>query len=310
MNARLLAWTGRAALAGLCLAPTPSAAAQRPTTRVATGTALHARCDESSPVRLPLRAGDVVEIESIVEEWVNVRVPESGEQGCVRRRALETIPAGVMEAGPPPRPAAPSTGRPFRVSVFGYGGLLNLSATKSFDAILGTTSGPVVGGGGQVAVLAGPLRNVFFQVDFSQFEETGERVFVSGGEVFRLGIPNTLTLRPIEFTAGYRSPIVQRGRDGRQRVSPFVPYAGGGMGVVRFQETSAFSETGDDVDERFTSYHVLGGLEVPIWRGFGVGVEGHYRWVPDGLGSGGVSQEFNETDLGGATFRVRVGFGF
>ena len=63
---------------------------------------------------------------------------------------------------------------------------------KSFDAILGTTSGPVVGGGGQVAVLAGPLRNVFFQVDFSQFEETGERVFVSGGEVFRLGIRKTI----------------------------------------------------------------------------------------------------------------------
>ena len=92
-------------------------------------------------------------------------------------------------------------------------------------------------------------------------------------------------------------------------MSPFVPYGGGGIGVVRYQETSrVFAETGDDVDERFTSYHVLGGLDVPIWRRLGVGVDGHYRWVPDGLGSGGVSQEFNETNLGGATFRGRVGF--
>jgi hypothetical protein len=161
-----------------------------------------------------------------------------------------------------------------------------------------------------VSVLTGPLRNLFFAVDFSQFEETGERVFVNGDDVFKLGIPNTLTLRPLEFTVGYRYPVVVRDEDGRQRTSPFVPYGGGGIGVVRFEETSAFADPGEDVDERFTSYHVLGGVEVPIWRGVGVAIEGHYRWVPDGLGAGGVSQAFNETDLGGATFRVKVGFGF
>jgi opacity protein-like surface antigen len=308
MSARLLSWLGRAALASVWLVPTASVAAQPPTTRVATGTSLHARCDPSSPVRQPLRAGDVVEVEGIIEGWVTVRVVETGEQGCVLRKALEAIPAGAIDPG---RPAAPAqAGRPLRVSVFGYGGLLNLSATKSFDAILGDTSGPVYGGGGQVSLLTGPLRNVFFAVDFSQFEETGERVFVNGDDVFKLGTPNTLTLWPLEFTVGYRYPIVVRDEDGRQRTSPFVPYGGGGIGVVRFQETSTFGDPGEDVDERFTSYHVLGGLEVPIWGGLGVAIEGHYRWVPDGLGSGGVSQAFNETDLGGATFRVKVGFGF
>ena len=133
-------------------------------------------------------------------------------------------------------------------------------------------------------MLAGPLRHVFFQVDVSRFEESGHRVFVLDGEVFRLGIPETISLRPLEFTVGYRYPIARRGRDGRTRTSPFVPYGGGGIGIVRYQDVSDFAEAGDDVDERFTSYHVLGGLDVPIWRGIGVGVDVHYRWVPDGLG--------------------------
>jgi hypothetical protein len=41
-----------------------------------------------------------------------------------------------------------------------------------------------------------------------------------------------------------------------------------------------------------------------------VGVEYHHRWVPDALGTGGVSEQFNEDDLGGGTFRFRVIVGF
>jgi hypothetical protein len=41
-----------------------------------------------------------------------------------------------------------------------------------------------------------------------------------------------------------------------------------------------------------------------------IGGEARYRWVPDALGVGGVSDEFNETDLGGLTLRVRVGVAF
>ena len=41
-----------------------------------------------------------------------------------------------------------------------------------------------------------------------------------------------------------------------------------------------------------------------------VGAEARYRWVPDSLGVAGVSEAFNETDLGGTTFRVRIGVAF
>ena len=54
----------------------------------------------------------------------------------------------------------------------------------------------------------------------------------------------------------------------------------------------------------------MGGADVTVWRMLQIGAEARYRWVPDGLGIGGVSDAFNETDLGGTTFRVRIGVGF
>ncbi len=89
-----------------------------------------------------------------------------------------------------------------------------------------------------------------------------------------------------------------------------IPFAGAGAGVVQYKETADFAQAGDDVDESFTSYHFVGGVEVPLWKFLGVGAEYHHRWVPDALGTGGVSEQFNETDLGGGTFRFRVIVGF
>jgi len=58
------------------------------------------------------------------------------------------------------------------------------------------------------------------------------------------------------------------------------------------------------VKETFTSYHVLGGIDIPLgsWLAFG---PSELPLVPDALGEGGASKEFGETDLGGYTFRAR-----
>ena len=77
-----------------------------------------------------------------------------------------------------------------------------------------------------------------------------------------------------------------------------IPFAGAGAGVVQYKETSDFAQPGDDVDESFTSYHFIGGVEVPLWKFLGVGAEYHHRWVPDALGTGGVSEQFNEDGPG------------
>jgi hypothetical protein len=78
---------------------------------------------------------------------------------------------------------------------------------------------------------------------------------------------------------------------------------------VQYKEESPFAEAGDNVSESFTSYHVLGGVDIPLSGWLGTGVEVNYRWVPDALGEGGVSKEFGDTDLGGFTFRARITVG-
>lgn len=179
---------------------------------------------------------------------------------------------------------------------FGFRGLVDVgpqifAAHDTFDAILGTEWGTFVGGGGQVR-----WNNLVLEVTASQFKRTGERVFIADGELFRLGIPTTITLRPIEFTAAYRLPSLWR----------FRPYAGGGFGKQRYKETSAFAGPSEDLKRSDTSYHVAGGTEFRIWRWIAAGAEIRYRAVRDAIGEAGVSKEYGESDLGGTSVRMRV----
>jgi len=214
---------------------------------------------------------------------------------------------------PPPKPSSSTTRpkeRPIRIAGFAEFGTMKLTASKSFDAILDKSNTNFLGGGAQVA-----LRNgLFVQVDITHSSDDGQRAFVNNGQVFKLPIPATIEMTPIDVSAGYRFRF---GKRKGLRLGPkptveerFVPYVGGGVGTVHYVETSKFAEASDNVDESFTSYNVLVGLEVGIWRFVGAGVEFQQRWVPDGLGSGGVSKAFNETDLGGSSFKVKVVIGF
>ena len=289
------------------------------TTRVAAATAtIHARCDPASPSRAMVRKGDAVTIESVTDTWISVRVEASGERGCMKRSDLEPTasiehaadarharevadPRGL--SGDPPLPSP--TGRLLRVAVFGTAGLFTATANNSFEAVLDTHSGTDFGVGAQVAWQAGALRSLFVEVDASRFEETGERAFVHEGGVFPLGIPLTIGLRPIELSAGYRLNPVHRTRTGVV-ASPVAWFAGGGIGSVGYSETDEDGE----ISNRFLAYHAMGGVDVTVWQVLQIGAEARFRWVPDGLGTGGISGEFNETDLGGSTFRVRIGVGF
>jgi opacity protein-like surface antigen len=170
-------------------------------------------------------------------------------------------------------------------------------AEQSFAAILGDKRGPVWGGGVEVVL---PFA-VFVDVRASQFKQTGERVFLYQGEQFNLGIPTTITVSPLTVIGGYRADFGSR----------FVPYGGGGIGWHRYQETSQFAEAADNVDERFQGFHLMGGVEFRVARWIGTAFETEWSTVPDALGAdpNGVSSEFNETDLGGVTFRVKLVIG-
>lgn len=267
--------------------------------------------------------------------------------------AVLPLLAGQAVAQPaptPPRPAAPAkppekpSGRPmFHVAAFFTFGYQGFAAADTFDATLGKTGGSVLGGGGSVTHRSG----LFAQVDVTRFTADGERAFVHNGEVFKLGIPLSVEVRPIELTFGYKfftrpsrpSPparpaapkpsgadpksmqattaqpgkpgptVAARPRTGRPPLGGLRPYVGAGVGFVKYAESSDFAGPGENSDENFTSFHVTGGVEVPVWRWIGAAAEFNLRWVGDALGEAGLSKEFGEDDLGGPSFRVKITIG-
>lgn len=185
----------------------------------------------------------------------------------------------------------------FMLRGFGDVGSTTFASKKSFEAVLGSERGLVFGGGVE-AVL--PQR-VFVNVRASRFREAGQRVFLFNGEQFGLGIPATITVTPVELTGGYRFDVGRR----------VVPYGGAGVGWYRYEETSQFAEADENLDQRVTGYHVVGGAEFRLARWIGAAAEAQWATVPGALGDdpNSVSHEFDESDLGGVTFRLKVVIG-
>lgn len=195
-------------------------------------------------------------------------------------------PAAAQAARPAP---------PFSMRGFALVGAETFSASQTFKATMGKSSGLVYGGGGEVALRSG----VFVRVSASRYKDTGQRAISLEGQVFQLGIPLTASIVPIEVTGGYR--FLRFGR--------VVPYAGGGIGTYKYTETSEFADSSENVSASYTGYHVLGGVDVGVTSWLRAGGELEYASVPNALGTGGLSQEFNETNLGGTTFRMIVSVG-
>ena len=212
---------------------------------------------------------------------------------------LLTVVSASAQTRPPSRPVGPPPPPPptFAIRVFADGGLDKFAASRSFNATLGKDSGPIYGGGGEV-VLQGRW---FARVNLWRFEGVGERALRLENQTFRLGIPLTVTILPIEVTGGYRIPL------GRRR--SLIPYIGGGVGSHSYKETSSFAAGEENVSERFIGYQILGGVEYRLHRVVGIAGELEYVTVPDAIGAGGLSAEFNEKDLGGVIVRVRMLFG-
>ncbi len=195
----------------------------------------------------------------------------------------------------PPRQGDP----PFTISAHAQVGRLSQTAGDSFTAILGSSTGRIYGGGVELTLRSG----LFARLDVSRFAAEGQRVDSVDGQIVPLGIPLSISLLPVEFTGGYRlRPYVL----GRRRQMRLVPFVGGGVGSVAYHEETDAAHPEERVSERYTSYHLLGGVDVPLGRRVALGVDAAKRWIPDGMGSGGISQKFGESDLGGSVLRLRV----
>jgi hypothetical protein len=212
---------------------------------------------------------------------------------CVVGALVLAVPAAARAAGGQnAQPGAPSS---VGLHAFGIVDLDSVAAKQSFEAVLGTSKLKAFGGGVEVVDI---WKHLFARVAVTRARKTGSRVFVTGGQVFPLGIPTTITMTPVEVGGGWRFA---------SKSSRLTPYAGAALLSMGYTEISTFAEPGEDTSTRFKGQDLFGGLEVGIVKWFFASAEAQYRRVPNALGAGGVSKDFNESDLGGFTARVTIG---
>jgi hypothetical protein len=213
--------------------------------------------------------------------------------GLITAGLIILVPAIAGAQTSRPRAAKPSIG------LFGLYDYSTIASPKSFDAVFGkhTTTGPGVG-----LDVVNLWKGLFVRVDGSQSSLSGERVVVFNGEVFKLGIPLTAKLTPLEFGAGWRFA-------GRPD-SRMAPYVGASVISLKYKETSSFADSSENVDETYSGFGAFGGVDVRITRQLFAGVEGQYRSIKITPGPNSAAASFSESNLGGGVLRVRFGIRF
>ena len=116
---------------------------------------------------------------------------------------------------------------------------------------------------------------VFVNLRASRFRRTGQRVFTFNDQLFSLGIPVTVTVVPMELTGGYRFD------SGALLVPHALAQASDGIATKRNPE---FADADENVQDRFTGFHLLGGTELHLGRWMGAAFEAEWATVPDALG--------------------------
>lgn len=242
-----------------------------------------------------------------------VEPPQQKPPPPVTPQPVKPQPAGQ------PKPVIPGQTRKPGVAAFGLFDNEWMTAKDTFDAVFDKSTLSSPGFGAEGYNLFGGL---FARVAYSKSSSTGTRVAVIDGEALPLDIGLELKLSSTEVSAGWRVPFGGRRRPGPPPVAkPGAPapkpvvsgpprihaYGGGGFLFVNYRESSTFGEAEDDSNESFNGYLFFGGVDVRIWKLIYAGGEVQYRMVPDALGEGGASREFNETDLGGVVVRMLFG---
>lgn len=246
-----------------------------------------------------VKAGTILTVVGQRKDWFEVVVAvDDGSGGTTSGfifkanvdRISRSTPSSALRR--PAAAAQPASERSRPVGFLGFGqfSYARFAAQNSFQAVMGQTAGQFFGGGAEVRVGGG----LFLNASLERFTDTGQRVFVADGQVFGLGIPDTITLTPMTVTTGWRFA--------HDRATPYV---GAGIGRILYKEESKFVDAADNINTRFTSYHVLGGLEFHNgWVATAFEVE--YSRVPGAIGIGGASAAFQESDLGGVVGRIKV----
>jgi hypothetical protein len=181
-------------------------------------------------------------------------------------------------------------------------------AGDTFDNVFGESSAPFWGAGAQVVFWQDRL---YAEAGVSRIARedsqlVGERVFVSSGTVYQLGIPLRSAIKPWKVAGGYRFHFSPR----------IIPYAGAGVTSYHYTEESDFAAPEENLDTDGTGAVIQVGVEVRAHRWVGI-VAGLERTRVTGiLGKGGLSQLYTsgelqegsdgEDDLGGWALQFRI----
>ena len=194
-----------------------------------------------------------------------------------------------------PRRSASQDDDGLSVRAVGFVSGQRFSAQTTFNAAFDDSFGRFFGGGIELTEGA-----AFLDVNFSRSSKTGQRAFLFNGQAYKLNIPLTATITPLEVSSGYRF---------RHRTS-IVPYAGVGIGSYGYSETSSFSDASDDVHQRHFGFLVIGGAEFRLSRLVSAAADAQYTRIRGILGTAGLSKDAGENDLGGIAVRAKVIVGF
>ena len=179
--------------------------------------------------------------------------------------------------------------------------MINFTAADSFDVILGEPSGTIFGGGARVGL---PIGGLFVDVGAWRFRGDGERVFVFDGQEFPLGIPVEVTITPLELSAGWQFRF-------RRAAEACARTSAGGYTSYGYQETSRICRpTPRTSTSGSTAITCAAAPNTGSTRWLGLGGELTWTTVPDAIGeSAACRAEFDETDLGGTSFRFKITIG-
>ena len=212
-------------------------------------------------------------------------------------------PAVALAQTRPPAPSAQPARRPpprkppVGLRAYGFYEFQALAASNSFKAVTGSSTTNGFGAGFEVTNV---VSKVFIRATFAHASKDGDRVVVENGQVFNLGIPLTVGMTPIEIGGGWRSVADRRGR--------YAAYFGAGVVFLNYSETTPSGTADDNTSKTFAGYSFFGGFDRTFHKNLVAGAEAQYRGVPNAIGAAGVSQIYNETNLGGFAFRVLFGF--
>jgi opacity protein-like surface antigen len=264
------------------------------------------------PLRM-LAPGTSLVVQRVQDDWLQVSFndPQFGRRtGWIQQQFVKVSAAQPVPPEPVPPPAeargagasaaqSPSTTDRGGLGLRGFGTVTfdKMAASESFKAVTEKDTATFFGGGVQVTNL---WQGLFVEVAAERSSLDGERVFVGpDDEVFRLGIPVSIKMTPVDVVAGWRSAPVNRASG----------YGAAGVSFLKYEETSDFADADENVDERYTGLVLLGGIEYSAARFVHIRGEVRYRRFADAIGAGGASAAFDETDLGsfGAALKIAVG---